>query len=68
MSLKDLADHHEIFKNAVKYCNKCKHRFLDPGDTCTAFPDGIPDEVLFGDKDHRFPVEGDHGIQFEPKE
>lgn len=61
---------YEIPKNAVALCNDCKHRSpLWPDEiTCTAFPDGIPDEVLFCDLDHRKPIDGDHGIQFEPKE
>ena len=61
---------YEIPKNAVELCNDCKHRSpLWPDEiTCTAFPDGIPDEVLFCDLDHRKPIDGDHGIQFEPKE
>ena len=37
------------------------------GLTCAAFPKGIPDELLFGDHDHRHPFEGDSGIQFEAK-
>jgi hypothetical protein len=31
---------------------------------CTAFPDGIPDEVYYNELDHRQPVDGDHGIRF----
>lgn len=38
------------------------------GLTCDAFPDGIPREIIMGDSDHREPVEGDHGLQFEPLE
>lgn len=59
---------HEIPRNTVKYCNKCKHRFLAPGDTCKAFPDRIPDDVLSGKLDHRFRVDGDNGYQFELKD
>lgn len=33
---------------------------------CKAFPKGIPEEIAFGDNPHTKPVEGDHGIQFEP--
>lgn len=66
MSLKDLKN--EVWQNAVKYCNDCKHRFLEPGDTCKAFPDRIPDDVLSGKLDHHSPIEGDHGYQFEQKD
>lgn len=46
-------------------CNSCKHYrpFSNPP-SCTAFPNGIPDSILDGD-DHREPVRGDHGIQYE---
>lgn len=33
--------------------------------TCQAFPDGIPNPILLSEVDHRVPVEGDRGIQFE---
>lgn len=32
---------------------------------CDAFPEGIPSAIAFGDDPHLYPVEGDHGIQFE---
>lgn len=48
-------------------CSFCKHRhFRQP--TCTAYPDGIPDDFRFGRKQHVLPAEGDHAIQFEPAE
>jgi hypothetical protein len=34
---------------------------------CAAFPDGIPDEILHGQFDHRVPYPGDNDILFEPK-
>lgn len=33
--------------------------------TCDAFPDGIPDEIAYGDDLHLRPVLGDRGLQFE---
>jgi hypothetical protein len=32
---------------------------------CTAFPEGIPIEIAYGDNEHMEAVEGDHGIRFE---
>ncbi len=37
----------------------------NPTQTCTAFPDGIPDVIFNNEFDHRQPYEGDHGIQWE---
>ena len=58
-------------------CWFCKHLILDhefqkENDTfgCTAFPEGIPEEIGGGEYgywfDHRAPHPDDHGIQFEP--
>jgi hypothetical protein len=50
-------------------CYKCKH--LHPKDvttdtrTCNAFPNGIPDKILWEDVEHNQPYAGDGGIQFE---
>lgn len=46
-------------------CILCKHNNVTTGDTCTAFPDGIPDTILSGEVDHKKPYKGDHGIQYE---
>lgn len=45
-------------------CFMCKHLYSYP--TCEAFPNGIPQEVRDGLNDHKKPIDGDHGIQFEP--
>ena len=51
---------------------KCKHLQGCKGTeeegqvpVCTAFPDGIPDEISYGDNKHLSPYPGDHGIQYE---
>lgn len=38
------------------------------GNFCDAYPDepGIPNEIIFGEVDHKTPYDGDHGIVFEP--
>lgn len=46
-------------------CGDCAHKHLDRA-TCDAFPTGIPIDILRGKDQHRTPVAGDHGIQFEP--
>jgi len=52
---------------AVKLiCSSCKH--FDRADgNCTAFPDGIPDEILSGENNHSKPLpEQGNDIVFEP--
>jgi len=48
-------------------CNQCRH-VSDDGQSCKAFPHGIARRILTGEIDHRKPVSGDHGIQFEARE
>ncbi len=55
----------------VPICLKCAHLYRARGGksdwTCTAYPTGIPEEILVMKVDHRKPYRGDHGIRFEPK-
>lgn len=48
-------------------CMKCKHFHYKnfASFTCDAFPKGIPDEIIDGEKLHKTPIDGDHGIIFE---
>jgi len=53
-------------------CMDCKHfdwKGELPGRfSCKAFPDGIPDDIKWGNHIHKTPYPGDHGIQFESME
>jgi hypothetical protein len=55
----------------VPICYSCAHLNDDVLDgeplLCTAYPDGIPDEIVESEVDHRLPYPGDHGIQFEQR-
>lgn len=61
--LTDVNNFHDFEAN----CHFCL-RASDPfNQTCSAFPNGIPKEILTGDNDHKEPVRGDNGILFEEK-
>jgi len=51
-------------------CMWCSRRTESKGwgYTCEAYPDGIPDEIIESEWDHRFPKPGDRGLQFVPRE
>lgn len=50
-------------------CMYCKHYRRDATKlVCDAYPDGIPDAILYWKVDHRAPYRGDNGIRFEPAE
>jgi hypothetical protein len=48
---------------AVGICHKCTRR--KGLVNCTAFPDGIPTEIMIGEVMHTKPYSGDHGLLFE---
>ncbi len=47
----------------MSYCRGCKH--YAGYERCKAFPRGIPQPILDRIDDHRKPIEGDMGIQYE---
>lgn len=47
-------------------CATC--RFRADGQTCRAFPRGIPHEIFTGKRDHTKPYPGDRGFLYEPDE
>lgn len=48
----------------VPMCYSCVHQSPN-GLACTAFPDGIPLDILDSETDHRLPYTGDNDIRFE---
>jgi hypothetical protein len=51
-------------KLRISPCLSCVHKDLD-GATCTAFPAGIPEDILMSRHNHRTPYKGDQGITYE---
>lgn len=49
----------------VSQCTFCSHRGPD-GTRCTAYPDGIPVELLYNEHDHRCEFPGDNGMRYQP--
>lgn len=49
-------------------CATCRRLRIgdDLSYSCSAFPKGIPNKILLNEKDHREPVQGDHGITYRP--
>ena len=46
-------------------CTRLVGDLWDP--KCVAFPAGIPSPILWSEKDHRKPLAGDNGLQFNPR-
>lgn len=46
-------------------CSYCEH--YRENNVCAAYPDGIPNGVLWNRLGHFWPMKGDHGIQFNAK-
>jgi len=56
---------YDRLKPVVILCSTCSHLHFD-GETCDAFPYGIPDRYIHNGEEHRSNVPGDRGIAFEP--
>ncbi len=46
-------------------CSGCAHANAD--NTCKAYPDGIPLEIVSGEHDHTEPYPGDNGMRYKVK-
>jgi hypothetical protein len=49
-------------------CHWCAHRDQDSPWRCKAYPEEIPQEVVWMNVDHRQPYVDDHGVRFELRE
>lgn len=52
--------------NSFSDCATCKNLISLEQKTCRAFPNGIPEAIYLGQTQHRKPINGDNGIQYEP--
>ncbi len=51
-------------------CMMCTHYHWhnEQGNSCDAFPGGIPEPILLNQADHRRPYKGDKGVMFLAKD
>ena len=49
---------------AAPQCLWCAHYSTGGYQQCRVFPTAIPDDIWYGEHDHRKPFEGDTGITF----
>ena len=51
----------------VTQCSACRHFHREDRahETCAAFPEGIPADILANRLDHRRPIDGDHGVTWQ---
>lgn len=54
----------------ISQCSVCKHfnKQDRTNETCAAFPEGIPREIVLNEVDHRGAADGDHGVRWEKDE
>jgi hypothetical protein len=45
-------------------CSFCANYDIKTGPKCKAYPEGIPADIWDGERSHRDPQPGDHGIQY----
>jgi hypothetical protein len=66
--MKDIEKVEPFYAGAmVDLCWFCRHRDQE-ANGYAAYPEGIPQEILRVNVDHRLPYLGDHGIQFALRE
>lgn len=58
-----------MWVSACQFCNHLTHLggLNYKGWTCKAFPEGIDPAIVEGSRRHDEPIEGDQGLQYEPK-